>query len=853
MEHMNKKDFFKARSQQQEGGDTISEETKESEQNIVKTVEMSEEEKKVFAELISEREQAMKAIDKEFISLPKPGDKDYSQNPEERMQILKTLLGKVENVKFSDIYEEYLGNGYDKESEEFKNYANIKDIKDRLSEELRKMIEKEKSTQSETGFLDEVEKFNKEAIEFSKKIDEKSVEEITKHIESLEELSGRPEFNEIHDDWKELFEKRKDGLLKKLEEKIKNTEANGPEVSPLGNIIEEYRKKKEENLVGIMELQTKSDEAIKKIEELNQQKELTPEERKRLNELYLTKERLAGFNVSSGMEKELNTTLLSREKRGAMNLEESMAVLNIIRGLEKGLEISRASFTKEIKEASEGTKKAVDTLTKAETSEIIAAETPAIVEKSKLVTGEETAKVLNNDGEGEPLNEESADPYEKLEFKKVRVERAELKALLEEDLNNETANQTFIIIAEEIGKSIKEDEIKSRTKEKTNIAVEMNDGKKLIIDLMNVDKKYKEEIKKEKGSKFRQWISGDTFEIRAGIQEEESKIETPTETATEEEITTAPEEDRNSKDIANQNTMTNPNSEYSFKRIEVPVGKFNGEIPKKESGNIDETPEKTNIPEKKSAEEIESFITAHGSIYTYNSDGKTTRLKTETGEQMEAQDITVFVDLSPDEEQDYLQAYRNKNSPDDKIYIVERQKDNSTKIIRDISQIKNAEEIYLIIANKGEILQTKKASLKPIKGWNVFDTRHYTKNNKEYTERHLGNKVVDIKEKLENLEKIAEKLKFPEEKLFELGKQIISGIELRQPQDPRYSDFIEIIKKEGHKIRSGNFKIFADRYIENIETADKSFHEITGLTYADFTVGDVLDIIKAISHKEEEK
>jgi hypothetical protein len=546
MEDMNKKDFFKTKSQQQEsaGGDKIPEETKESEQNIVKTVEMSEEAKKSFAELISEREQAMKEIEKEFISLPKPGDKDYSKNQEERMQILETLLEKVESVKFSDIYEEYLGNDYNKESEEFKNYTNIKDTREGISEELRKMIEKEESAQSETGFLDEVEKFNKEAIEFSKKIEEKSVEEITKHIEFLEELSGRPEFNEIHDDWKELFQKRKDGLLKKLEEKIKNTEVGqgNQEVTSLGNAIEEYRKKKEESLVGIMELQTKNDQAIKKLEEINQQRELTPEERERLNELYVTKERLAGFNISVGMEEKLNTTLLSREKRGAMNLEESMTILNIIRGLEKGLGISRASFTKEIKEASKETKEAIDTLAKAETSEIITTETPVIVEKSKSVSEEKTAEILNNDGKSEPLNEESADPYEGLKFKKIRIERAELQALLENDLNNETATQTFIIIAEEMGKGIKEDEIKSRTKEKTNIVVEMNDGEKLIIDLVDVDGRYKEEIKKEKGSKFRQWISGDTFEIKAGIQEEESKIETPTETDTEEEINTVPEE-----------------------------------------------------------------------------------------------------------------------------------------------------------------------------------------------------------------------------------------------------------------------------------------------------------------------
>jgi hypothetical protein len=144
---------------------------------------------------------------------------------------------------------------------------------------------------------------------------------------------------------------------------------------------------------------------------------------------------------------------------------------------------------------------------------------------------------------------------------------------------------------------------------------------------------------------------------------------------------------------------------------------------------------------------IKSFRTAKGSVYTYDEDGKTTRFKTATGEQNTKQDITVFADLTPEEEQEFLHAYRHVNPEDrdSKVYVLERQPDNTPKILRDISEVKDPDRIYLGIIKNGVITTAKEASLQPFLGANVFDTRQYKDaRGQTMTERHLGNKVVDI-------------------------------------------------------------------------------------------------------------
>lgn len=148
------------------------------------------------------------------------------------------------------------------------------------------------------------------------------------------------------------------------------------------------------------------------------------------------------------------------------------------------------------------------------------------------------------------------------------------------------------------------------------------------------------------------------------------------------------------------------------------------------------------------AEAIKSFKTAQGSIYTYDEEGKTTRYKSATKEQYSKQDITVFVDLSSDEEQRFLHAYQPTPgvSQNEKVYVLERQDDDTPKIIRDRKKVQNPDKLYLGIVKKGQVVFTKKASLAPHIGYNVFDTRRLEKDGEWFTERHIGNKVVEINE-----------------------------------------------------------------------------------------------------------
>lgn len=143
---------------------------------------------------------------------------------------------------------------------------------------------------------------------------------------------------------------------------------------------------------------------------------------------------------------------------------------------------------------------------------------------------------------------------------------------------------------------------------------------------------------------------------------------------------------------------------------------------------------------------VRSFQTAQGSVYTYDNQGRTTRFKTSTGEQDHVQDITVFVELTPEQEQKFLEAYRHTSpeSRDKKIYVLERQPDNTPRIVRKLEDVKDPSKLYLGIVQGGQVIGTKEATLIPTIGYQVFDTRHYQENGEWKTERHLGNKVTKI-------------------------------------------------------------------------------------------------------------
>ena len=157
--------------------------------------------------------------------------------------------------------------------------------------------------------------------------------------------------------------------------------------------------------------------------------------------------------------------------------------------------------------------------------------------------------------------------------------------------------------------------------------------------------------------------------------------------------------------------------------------------------------DKRDKDQETSPRKVKSFKTAQGSVYTYDQDGKTTRFKTATGEQEEKQDLTVFVDLTPDEEQEFDRAYLHvrEEDKDSKVYVIERQKDsNVPRLVRDIKDIQDPEMIYLAIKKGDTYPLVKKATTTPTIGHNVFDTKHWEENGKALTGRHLGNKVTNI-------------------------------------------------------------------------------------------------------------
>ena len=145
---------------------------------------------------------------------------------------------------------------------------------------------------------------------------------------------------------------------------------------------------------------------------------------------------------------------------------------------------------------------------------------------------------------------------------------------------------------------------------------------------------------------------------------------------------------------------------------------------------------------------VASFETDHGSVYTYDDTGRTSRYKTATGEQHEAQDVTVFVSLSPDETQQVLRAYRpglptaERNA---KVYVIEQTDEITGTIIRTRDQIENPVSLFLASIVDGTVQLRSRASLFPQIGAHVFDTRHFQADDgNSYTERHLGNKVSKI-------------------------------------------------------------------------------------------------------------
>ena len=144
---------------------------------------------------------------------------------------------------------------------------------------------------------------------------------------------------------------------------------------------------------------------------------------------------------------------------------------------------------------------------------------------------------------------------------------------------------------------------------------------------------------------------------------------------------------------------------------------------------------------------VTSFKTERGSVYRYDSEGKSTRFKTATGKLKERTDLTVFADLTPEQEADFMDSvYAESATPDSKrtVQVLERQEDNNGKFIRDVSEINDPSKLLLAILQKGRIVGYVPASLSPKVGATVFERRNIKKDGQRFTERHIGHKVTEI-------------------------------------------------------------------------------------------------------------
>ncbi len=151
-----------------------------------------------------------------------------------------------------------------------------------------------------------------------------------------------------------------------------------------------------------------------------------------------------------------------------------------------------------------------------------------------------------------------------------------------------------------------------------------------------------------------------------------------------------------------------------------------------------------------------AFMTERGSIYTYDDQGRTTRHKTKTGEEYQAQDLTVFVDMQTQDKDAFVYYLHHNDDPNVKVYVVERQPNDAAVKIRRPEDIKNPDALYLAACrtdpnvqsdhNIQQLLKSRKVQLQPAVGMYAYDTRSYRdEQQKPMTERHLGHRVTEIK------------------------------------------------------------------------------------------------------------
>jgi hypothetical protein len=191
---------------------------------------------------------------------------------------------------------------------------------------------------------------------------------------------------------------------------------------------------------------------------------------------------------------------------------------------------------------------------------------------------------------------------------------------------------------------------------------------------------------------------------------------------------------------------------------------------------------------------VKSFITSKDSVYTYDAEGRTSRFKKATNEQHEAQDVTVFLELTPEEENRILDAYRRERNPAGrgKIYVMEKLADGSPKRITKMSEITDPGRIYLTIYQNDQMVWAKPAEVKPRIGLSAFDTKQGVDEDGEYTERHLGNAIKEI---VHDCSKVRDDHGEPQ--VLKNSDGTRSFIKMQRPFDVKEGEVDDFFKKNG--------------------------------------------------------
>lgn len=223
-------------------------------------IEMSEEEKKEFWDMLNEKNKQLETVKSWVASLPQPNDENYPQDPQNRMETLEALLNNAD-IKLSDIYGKYLGINYDRGTEEFKEYTQLKKERNGLSKTLRDMIQKEKDElEKKSADSDSAQEQNYTPHYGSSHAEAEAVMSELKELESTDPDQAEVEDNRSNEiPWAEIRKRAKESSSKlqaqqeidlaDIREKIQNTLAD-PNSDISDPKLEEMQKRHEEMTLG---------------------------------------------------------------------------------------------------------------------------------------------------------------------------------------------------------------------------------------------------------------------------------------------------------------------------------------------------------------------------------------------------------------------------------------------------------------------------------------------------------------------------------------------------------------------------------------------------------------------------